>query len=134
MGELASITNVSKRTIDYYTQIGLLNPERTASNYRLYREESIHILELVEHYKKLNMPLDEIKTAIGLIKSNDGADDCKVEKHMEQIADIMKHLETEIKEIKPLLENLDEKQHKVIMNKLAPRGTALSQTLLLLFG
>ena len=75
IGEIAKLKNISKRTIDYYTQIGLLNPIRTDSNYRLYGEDSIQILEWVEHYKTLNMPLEEIKSSIELLKA-----DCSIDK------------------------------------------------------
>jgi MerR family copper efflux transcriptional regulator len=89
IGEIAKLKNISKRTIDYYTQIGLLNPIRTDSNYRLYGEECLQILNMVEHYKNLNMPLEEIKSSIELIKSDNTIDKQKVEKHVEQIASIM---------------------------------------------
>lgn len=125
--------NVSKRTIDYYTQIGLLDPQRTESNYRLYGEEAIHVLELVEHYKRLNMPLDEIKNSIELIKSLKDIDPCKLKKHFDQIADIMQHLEAEIREMKPILENLNDQQKATIMRSISPTGVTLAQTLLLLF-
>lgn len=92
IGEIAKLKNISKRTIDYYTQIGLLNPIRTDSNYRLYGEECIKILNMIEHYKNLNMPLEEIKSSIELIKSDNTIDKHKVEKHFEQIASIMRHL------------------------------------------
>jgi MerR family transcriptional regulator, copper efflux regulator len=133
IGELAELTNVSKRTIDYYSQIGLLQPLRTDSNYRLYDEDTIHVLGLIEHYKKLNMPLHEIKSAIELIKKRSTKDE-QVEKHVDQIADIMKHLEAEILEIKPIIESLNEKQRELILNKVSPQGMTLAQSLLLLFG
>ena len=126
--------NISKRTIDYYTQIGLLNPIRTESNYRLYGEDSIRILELVEHYKNLNMPLEEIKASIELIKADDSLDKHKVEKHFNQIAMIMQHLEEEISVMKPVLQKLNQSQKEDLFRKLSTQGITLAQTLLLLFG
>lgn len=126
--------NISKRTIDYYTQIGLLNPIRTDSNYRLYSEASIRILELVEHYKNLNMPLEEIKASIELIKTDHLLDKKKVEKHFNQIAMIMRHLEEEISVMKPVLQKLNQPQKEELVRKLSTQGVALAQTLLLLFG
>lgn len=125
--------NISKRTIDYYTQIGLLNPVRTDSNYRMYGEDSIQILELIEHYKTLNMPLEEIKSSIGMIKSDKGIDKEKLEKHFEQIATIMEHLKEEIKTMEPIIQKLNSSQKEIIMSKLSAKGTALAQTLLLMF-
>jgi DNA-binding transcriptional MerR regulator len=113
--------------------MGLLNPIRTDANYRLYGEESIQILALIEHYKNLNMPLEEIKSTIELIKSENGIDKQKAEKHFEQIAMIMKHLKEEIKVIEPILQKLSNQQKEMLVNKLSSQGVSLAQTLLLLF-
>ncbi|MED1472532.1 MerR family transcriptional regulator [Bacillus salipaludis] len=133
IGELARIMDISKRTIDYYTQIGLLNPVRTDSNYRMYGEDCIKILEMVEHYKTLNMPLEEIKSSIKMLNSDNGIDKVKVEKHCEQIASLMGHLKEEIKVIEPILQKLNQTEKESLLNKLSSQGVILAQTLLLLF-
>ncbi len=126
--------NLSRRTIDYYTHIGLLNPVRTDSNYRMYGEESIKILELIEHYKTLNMPLEEIKSAIRMINTDTEIDKEKIEKHCEQIANLMDHLKEEIKVMEPILQRLNNSEKEILVNKLSLQGVTLAQTLLLLFG
>jgi DNA-binding transcriptional MerR regulator len=126
--------NISKRTIDYYSQIGLLSPTRTDSNYRLYGEESIQILNFIEHYKNLNLPLEEIKSLIELLKTDGSIDNEKVEKHFAQIGSIMQHLKEEIMVMEPILEKLNHNQKEMLVSKLSPEGIALAQTLLLLFG
>ncbi|MDN3015907.1 MerR family transcriptional regulator [Paenibacillus sp. BSR1-1] len=134
IGEIASLMSISKRTIDYYTQIGLLNPVRSDSNYRMYGEESIQILKLVEHYKTLNMPLDEIKSSIKMINFDTVIDKDKMEKHCEQIAVLMEHLKEEIKVMEPILQKLNDDEKEMLVNKLSLQGVTLAQTLLLLFG
>ncbi|TWD91628.1 DNA-binding transcriptional MerR regulator [Neobacillus bataviensis] len=134
IGEIASLMNLSRRTIDYYTHLGLLNPVRTDSNYRMYGEESIKILELIEHYKTLNMPLEEIKSAIRMINSHTEIDKEKIEKHCEQIANLMDHLKEEIKVMEPILQKLNNNEKEILVNKLSLQGVTLAQTLLLLFG
>lgn len=131
IGELAKLVNVSKRTIDYYTQIGLLTPVRTDCNYRLYGEDCIQVLGLVEHYKNLNMPLEEIKSSIELIKTDRLVDNQKVEKYAEQIGIIMQHLKEEMNVIEPLLQKLNNNQKEMLVNKLSSQGKTLAQTLLL---
>ncbi|WP_101649678.1 MerR family transcriptional regulator [Neobacillus cucumis] len=126
--------NISKRTIDYYTQKGLLNPVRTDSNYRMYGEDTIQILRLIEHYKTLNMPLEEIKSSIKMLKSENTIDKEKVEKHCEQIAVLMEHLKEEIKAMEPVLQKLNKDEKEILVNKLSLQGMTLAQTLLLLFG
>jgi MerR family transcriptional regulator, copper efflux regulator len=133
IGEIAKLKNISKRTIDYYTQIGLLNPIRTNSNYRLYGDDCIQILNMVEHYKNLNMPLEEIKSSIELIKSDNTIDRQKVEKHVEQIASIMQHLKEEINVMEPFLQKLNSQQKEMLVNRLSSEGRTLAQALLLLF-
>ncbi|MFD0825501.1 MerR family transcriptional regulator [Neobacillus sp. M.A.Huq-85] len=133
IGELARLMGISKRTIDYYTQIGLLNPVRTDSNYRMYGEDCIKILEMVEHYKTLNMPLEEIKSSIKMLNSDNGIDKVKVEKHCEQIAILMGHLKEEITVIEPILQKLNQTEKEMLVNKLSSQGVILAQTLLLLF-
>ncbi|MFB3168002.1 MerR family transcriptional regulator [Neobacillus sp. 179-C4.2 HS] len=132
IGEIAKLMNLSKRTIDYYTQIGLLNPIRTDSNYRLYGEDCIQIMHLIEHYKNLNMPLEEIKSSIELIKTENGIDKQKLEKHFEQIGILMRHLKEEIEALEPILEKLNGNQKEMVVNKLSSQGVPLAQTLLLL--
>ena len=51
IGELAEKTGITRRTIDYYTTLGLLQAERSASNYRYYSIETIEKLRLIEEKK-----------------------------------------------------------------------------------
>ena len=64
IGELAQLANISKRTIDYYTSLGLLQAKRSQSNYRIYPEEALDDLKRIEEYKKMHLPLYEIKEEI----------------------------------------------------------------------
>ena len=52
IGELSEIANVTKRTIDHYTNLGLLEVERSPSNYRYYDQSSIERLNYIEQCKK----------------------------------------------------------------------------------
>jgi ribosomal protein S10 len=79
------------------------------------------------------MPLHEIKSVIELVKLKSTENE-QVEKYVDQIAEIMKHLEAEIKEIKPIMESLNDKQRELLLNKVSPQGMTLAHSLLLLFG
>jgi MerR family transcriptional regulator, copper efflux regulator len=100
----------------------------------MYGEESIQILKMVEHYKTLNMPLEDIKSSIKMIHSDNVLDKEKVEKHVEQIAIIMEHLKDEIKVMEPFLQKLNNHDKELIINKLSLQGVTLAQALLLLLG
>lgn len=65
INELAKLSNISIRTLQYYDEIGLLKPSRkNHSGYRIYDNESIKKLQQILFYKELNFSLSQIKTII----------------------------------------------------------------------
>lgn len=55
IGELSKLLNISKRTILYYEDIGLIKSLReTSSNYRLYEKDEIIKLQQIILFKKSN--------------------------------------------------------------------------------
>ncbi|WP_026021935.1 MerR family transcriptional regulator [Bacillus timonensis] len=132
MGELAREANVSKRTIDYYTQLGILTPERSDSNYRFYGAEAVETLHLVSQYKELNIPLLEIKEKVELLKTT-RVEQEKVLKYTQDLSKRMEYLETELKEMKPILDSLSKEEQKNVMNKMSTQSMALAKLLMVLF-
>jgi len=61
IGEIAKLAGVSKRTIDYYTNLGLLRPLRSESNYRYYTGDTLVRMKLIETMKLGRFTLEEIK-------------------------------------------------------------------------
>jgi DNA-binding transcriptional MerR regulator len=69
--QLAQMAGVSRRTLHYYDQIGLLHPEQVAENgYRRYGEASLLRLQQILFYKELGLSLE----AIGQVLSDPGFD------------------------------------------------------------
>ncbi|MEK3886844.1 MerR family transcriptional regulator [Bacillus sp. FSL K6-3431] len=64
IGQVAKISGLSLRTIDYYTRNGLLEYSRSASNYRLYGQEVLQTIERIKLLKKQRLSLEEIKASI----------------------------------------------------------------------
>lgn len=130
IGELASAANVSKRTIDYYTTLGLLQAKRSPSNYRYYSEEALEDLKFIENCKKLHMPLDEIRKKIELVKSRhveeEMLDQAKV------IAKHLEHLNQELSGFMPVVEKLDDDQKRLLSTQLSNQSMSLIQSLLVL--
>jgi len=62
--DLAILSGVSVRTLHYYDEIGLLNPERTSSGYRVYNAEHILRLQQILLQKSLGLSLTSIKSAL----------------------------------------------------------------------
>lgn len=59
---LSRMAGVSKRTLHYYDEIGLLLPKRKSSNgYRIYGQAEVDRLQQILFFRNLEMPLEEIK-------------------------------------------------------------------------
>ncbi|WHY80081.1 MerR family transcriptional regulator [Neobacillus sp. WH10] len=129
IGELAEIAMVSKRTIDYYTSIGLLKAERSKSNYRIYSDESLEDLKFIEECKSLHFPLDEIKRKLEMRKEKN-IRESEVEKHVSSVTQLMKQLNSDLFDLIPILEKLDDEQKKKLTNNLSMLRTALVKSLL----
>lgn len=62
ISQVARLTCISIRTLQYYDEIGLLKPsELTASGYRLYNDEALQTLQQILFFKELGFSLKEIK-------------------------------------------------------------------------
>ena len=60
--EVSELTGVSIRTLQYYDQIGLLQPSaRTGAGYRLYGDEDLEKLRQILLFRELEFPLKEIR-------------------------------------------------------------------------
>ncbi len=65
VNEMAKIAGISKRTIRYYDQIGILKPSGISeSGYRLYDDKALEILQQILLFKELEVPLKDIKSVI----------------------------------------------------------------------
>lgn len=63
--KLAELAGVSKRTLRYYDQIGLLQPaEINKSGYRIYTEKEVDLLQQILFYRELEVDLETIKSII----------------------------------------------------------------------
>ncbi|MBO0961294.1 MerR family transcriptional regulator [Neobacillus sp. MM2021_6] len=126
---MAKRADVSKRTIDYYTSIGLLKAQRSKSNYRIYSDESLEDLKFIEECKSLHFPLDEIRRKLEMRKSIN-IRESEVEKHVSAVTQQMKQLHSDLFDLQPILEKLDDQQKEKLTNNLSLLRTALMNSLL----
>ncbi len=133
IGELARESQLSPRTIDYYTSLGLIKPERRSKkNYRLYSHETLLRLQRIEMMKKEKYSLDEIKRSL-----DQWSKVTNREQVTERFATLQIHLqqlEREVKEISSFIEELKPQQAKNLFKNLAPQSAACVEALLLLLG
>lgn len=124
IGELADRTNVTKRTIDYYTSIGLLKAERSSSNYRYYNQISIERLNLIEKFKRDGMSLNEIKKQIIAMDSEEI-----------DVLELRLKIQCLDKDVAKILSQIDNKNldnHDFVKRNITKESMSLIQTLLLL--
>ena len=87
ISELSERVEIPAHTIRYYEKIGLINPpERSVSQYRIYREDDEARLKFIKQAKLFGFTLEEIREVISL--REEGIAPCD---HVKEL--ISKHLE-----------------------------------------
>ncbi len=66
ISELADELDISTRAIRFYEEKGLILPDRTQGNHRIYRRRDRARLKLILRGKRLGYSLDEIAEMIGM--------------------------------------------------------------------
>ncbi|MEQ6355815.1 MerR family transcriptional regulator [Lysinibacillus sp. M3] len=124
MGELAEKTGITKRTIDYYTNIGLLKAERSASNYRYYAPTMIERLHYIEQRKQQGLSLIEIQHELNITPYEE------IDVQMLRVK--MQDLEQDVTTLLEQINKQDNKDIEKIKKNVSPESIALMQSLLLL--
>ena len=76
IGEVAGLLNTTPRTLRFYEEQGMLTPFRTAKGTRLYSQDDIARLRVIQHLVRLDVPLrtvHELATARPESRSGDEA-------------------------------------------------------------
>lgn len=123
IGELSKVAGISQRTIDYYTKLGLISPEkRTQKNYRLYNSATLKRLKRIHQMKEQKLSLEEIKEK--LLKWNQVSPEEQINEKLTSLELHMQQLEQEVKELEPLISNLKPNQAKHAFSHLTPQSIA----------
>ncbi|NEW08724.1 MerR family transcriptional regulator [Paenibacillus sp. SYP-B3998] len=133
IGELARLADVSPRTIDYYTKLGLIEPEkRSDTNYRLYSDETLNRLKRIESMKTEKYTLEEIKA--NLQQMNKVSRDDAVRDKLTSIQLHLEQLMKEAKELGPIMQQLKPNQLKKLSKILTQPTAACIEALIVLLG
>lgn len=133
IGELAKLADVSSRTIDYYTKLNLIEPEkRSDTNYRLYSDETLHRLKRIESMKNEKYTLEEIKAS--LQQWNKVSQDDEVRDKLTSIQLHLEQLKKEAKELGPIIQELKPNQLKKLYRVLTQPTAACIEALIVLLG
>ena len=67
IGDLAAKAGVTPRTIRYYEELGIVEPEeRTGGGFRLYSDSQLRLLQIVQSLKDLGFELEHIRKFFNL--------------------------------------------------------------------
>jgi DNA-binding transcriptional MerR regulator len=125
------LAHVTKRTIDHYTNIGLLKAERSASNYRYYIEEALKRIRVIEEYKKKGLSLMDIKLLLQEGSSSSFQRDHLLDK-TDCVLQQLKELNMNLEHVVPLVEKLNEQDKKLLKSRFSPESVSLMHSLLML--
>ncbi len=67
IGEVASRTGLSLKSIRHYEDVGLLSSQRSAGGFRLYTERAVQRVLLIMHMKPLDFSLAEMKELLDAV-------------------------------------------------------------------
>jgi MerR family transcriptional regulator, copper efflux regulator len=115
IGELATAAGVSNRTVDFYTNLGLIAPaERTSGGFRLYEPATVDLIGTIRRLEASGMALDDIAKDL----ASAGAAD---------LAEIVTRLNTDLEALRGLAESAGSNVHGIVTT-LAARAHHLITT------
>jgi DNA-binding transcriptional MerR regulator len=121
ISELAREFDVSPRSIRFYEEKGLIAPQRTSGNQRIYTRRDRARLKLILRGKRFGYSLDEIAEMIGMTTGE-----------MEEVQQIEKSLaygENKLRELRQRIEELELLEHDLlsVKERLVKRLTELKE-------
>jgi DNA-binding transcriptional MerR regulator len=121
ISQLAALLEISPSTIRFYEEKGLISPERTKGNQRVYSSRNKARMKLILRGKRFGFSLDEIAEMIGL------ADEPKSE--LAQIEKSLAYIKGKFDQIAQSKKELDilEQDLLVISKKLEKRASELKK-------
>jgi DNA-binding transcriptional MerR regulator len=109
ISELAREFDISPRSIRFYEEKGLIAPQRTSGNQRIYTRRDRARLKLILRGKRFGYSLDEIAEMIGMTTGE-----------LEEVQQIEKSLaygEKKLKELRQRIEELELLEHDILSVK-----------------
>lgn len=133
IGEIAQLAGVSKRTVDYYTKLGLLEPVRSENNYRFYTDKSLLRLKIIEVLKANRFTLEEIRIHFSQLNEepsipHENSNSSSVT--IDLIKKQFKQIESQLIQLQPAAAGLDARQAVQVRDKIMVQGIALVQSML----
>ena len=106
IGELAIQTGTSVATLRFYEQQGLLQSQRTPSNYRHFPESALTRVQQIKRYRALNLSLPEVKRMLHWAQAPQ--DNCA------EVCQLMRRRLQQVVEQKELLTQLESELERLL--------------------
>lgn len=108
IGEVASRTGLSLRTIRYYEEMDLVAPSaRSAGGFRLYTEDDLARLSLIKRMKPLEFSLDEMRNLLSVVDALESATGTGREALVERLRMYHQAAQVRVEAIRAQLETAD---------------------------
>lgn len=130
INEVEHIVGLSKKSIRYYEENGLLNPKRNKDNdYRIYEKKDINKLKIIKFLRELGVPIRELKLL------NDGKltlEECMEDRirkinNEEKNFNKVKNMCLEISKSKSTFDNIDITKYFEKINTLNKEGFTMRE-------
>ncbi len=123
ISDLADELDISTRAIRFYEEKGLISPDRTKGNHRIYTKRDRARLKLILRGKRLGYSLDEIAEMIGMADF-DMDEDQQLNKTLEYGKRKLNELNSRMEELQILKQELLAVQEKIVtrLNELDAGG------------
>ena len=105
IGEAASLLNTSTRTLRFYEEQGILAPVKTAKGVRLYTDDDIELIRVVQHLTALGVALRDI-AELATIRSYSQTGDQASHKVFALLEELRRNVEWKQKECELVLEQI----------------------------
>jgi len=105
ISDLATEFDISSRTIRFYEEKGLISPQRTKGNQRIYDKRDRARLKLILRGKRFGYSLDEIAEMIGMTDLNMSEVE-QIEKSLDYAKKKLAEIRDRIKDLELLEEDL----------------------------
>lgn len=104
IGDVAAQSGVSKKTIRYYEEVGLITPDRAANGYRTFREADLETLAFLSRARALGFAIEDCRKLLAF--DSDAECECSQVKALAEAH--LRSLEAKIAEIEAMRLSLTE--------------------------
>lgn len=126
IGQVAEMSGLSLRTIDYYTRNGLLAYRRSPSNYRLYDVGVLETIKRIKLLKEQRFSLEEIKTMFETKGKRD------IEKVLDDVQEEIHSLEKKLFLLEESMVDASHEERRLVSQKIGNQLAVLMQLATLL--